>query len=343
MSHEENAGPPIEDHGFDVGVGRARMEELMSWSASVGLEHRRLAPSARAGKFPTDPARGTVGCRVMVRRVALGEVWLGIEGAALLRAVVDGDDSFVTARLAAIRRLADQLGDGPFALGAPVPELDVEAGYQAWAPVYDEMSNSLIRAEEPLVDTALDGVDAGDALDAACGTGRLARLLAARGHRTVGVDRSEAMLGRARAKLAEVEFRTGDLAALPLAAASIDVATCGLALTHLADPTPAILELARVVRPGGRVVISDAHPTFVLIQGQALFPHAGGFAYVRNHVHPHGVYLKAFREAGLEVIDCAEAPMEADFTEGLTAGAPEAAAALWRDVPAALVWTLVRR
>lgn len=280
---------------------------------------------------------------VVVRNVALGEVWLGIEGAALLRAVVEGQDSFVAARLEAIRSLAEQVGAGPFALSAPVPELDVEAGYAAWAPVYDEMSNALIRAEEPLVDAALEGVAAGDALDAACGTGRLSARLVSRGHRTVGVDRSEAMLDRARSKLSEVEFRAGELTELPVESASIDLATCGLALTHLADPAPAIAELARVVRPGGRVVISDAHPIFVLIQGQALFPHGGGFAYVRNHVHPHGVYLRAFRAADLEVIDCAEAPMEADFSEGLTAGAPEAAAALWGDLPAALVWTLERR
>ncbi len=279
----------------------------------------------------------------MGRSVSLGEVWLGIEGAALLRCVLDGDEAFVAARVAAIEALIARLGGGPFAVRSPVPELDVEEGYRAWAPVYDEMSNVLIRTEEPLVLAGLDGVGAGVALDAACGTGRLAGLLAGRGHRTLGVDRSDAMLARAREKLAGVEFRTGDLTLLPVESGSVDVATCGLALTHLADPAPAIGELARVVRPGGRVVISDAHPTFVALQGQALFPAGAGFAFVRNFHHPHSVYLRAFRSAGLDVLDCAEAPSEADFTVGLTAGAPDAAAALWADVPIALVWTLQRR
>lgn len=276
------------------------------------------------------------------RRVAPGEVWLGIEGAALLRSVVDGDDAFVADRLAAIRSLANRAGDAAFAQSTPVPELDVDAGYEAWAPVYDEMSNALIRAEQPLVDAALDGLAPGDALDAACGTGRLAARLVARGHRTVGVDRSEAMLDRARAKLADIEFRPGQLTDLPVASGSMDLATCGLALTHLTDPTPALAELARVVRRGGRVVISDAHPMFVLIQGQALFPHAGGFAFVRNYVHLHGTYLRAFRRVGLEILDCAEACMEADFSQGITAGASEAAAGLWAGIPVALVWSLVR-
>lgn len=279
----------------------------------------------------------------MDRTVALGELWLGIEGAALLRSVIEGDEEFVAARVAAIKTLVDQVDAGPFALRARVPELDVDAGYQAWAPIYDEMANALIRAEEPLVDAALEDVPPGDAVDAACGTGRhIARLLA-RGHRAVGVDRSKAMLARARSKHPGVQFRSGELTALPIASGSMDVATCALALTHLADPFPAIAELARVVRPGGRVVISDAHPIFVLIQGQALFPHDGAFAYVRNHAHLHSAYIRAFRSVGLEVIDCAEAPMEAEFTEGITAGAAEAAAALWRGVPVALVWTLGRR
>ena len=269
----------------------------------------------------------------------MGEVWLGI-GASLLRAVVDGDDAFVSARVEAIRALVAQLGGGPFELAAPVPELDVDAGYEAWAPIYDEMSNALIRAEEPLVDAALADVAPGDGLDAACGTGRHAARLVANGHQTLGVDRSEAMLAKARSKLPAVEFSRGELTALPVESDSMDVVTCALALTHLSDPSPAIAELARVTKPGGRVVISDAHPIFVMIQGQALFPHGHGFAYVRNHVHTHGTYLRAFRQVGLDVDDCAESPMEADFTHGITAGAAEAAAGLWADVPVALVWTL---
>ena len=274
--------------------------------------------------------------------MSLGELWLGVEGTALLRSVLDGDDTFVASRLDAIRRLVESGEEGPFALRAEVPELDVDEGYAAWAPIYDEISNFLIRAEEPLVEMALDGAALGVALDAACGTGRHAARLVARGHRTIGVDRSEAMLAIARSKAPAVDFRIGELTHLPLDSRSVDVAVCALALTHLADPNPAIAELARVVRPGGRVVISDAHPVFVLIQGQAMFPHRGAFAFVRNHVLLHGTYLRAFRTARLEVLDCAEAPIEADFTKGLMAGAADAAAALWRDMPVALVWTLER-
>lgn len=120
------------------------------------------------------------------------------------------------------------------------------------------------------------------------------------------------------------------------------VATCALALTHLEDPTPAIVELARAVRPGGRVILSDAHPTFVLIQGQAMFPTAGGgFAYVRNVPHLHSTYLRAFGIAGLRVLACVE-PTFSGRVGPLMAQAEEAAKALWQQVPGALVWSLER-
>lgn len=57
----------------------------------------------------------------------------------------------------------------------------------------------------------------------------------------------------------------------------------------------AIAELARVLRPGGRIVLSDAHPALVLLQGQALFSRENGLAFVRNHPHLHSRYQKAQR------------------------------------------------
>jgi SAM-dependent methyltransferase len=276
----------------------------------------------------------------MVRPVRIEEVYLGLEGTALLRHLLDGSDEFVARRAAAMRQRLAELDRQPPA--ADVPELDVDAGYEAWAPSYDTMTNDLIVAEEPVVAAAVGGLGAGRALDAACGTGRHSASLVSAGHETLGVDRSPAMLAVAREKVPEARFELGELTALPTDDKSFDLAVCALALTHLTDPVPAIAELARSVRPGGRVVISDAHPMFVLIQGQALFPRPGGLAFVRNHVHLHGTYLAAFAAAGLAVRSCDEVPMATDFTRGLFAGAAEATAAIWHELPAALVWTLER-
>jgi SAM-dependent methyltransferase len=274
----------------------------------------------------------------MARHVRIEELFLGLEGTALLRHLLDGSDDFVARRTAALRHRLTELDT--LQPGTAVPELDVDTGYEAWAPCYDTMTNDLIRAEEPLVAGAIGELDAGRALDAACGTGRHTARLVALGHETLGVDRSPAMLAIAGEKVTGARFELGELTRLPTEDNSFDVAVCALALTHLADPAPAISELARSVRSGGRVVISDAHPTLVLIQGQGLFPHGSGLAFVRNHVHLHGTYLAAFAAAGLAVESCDEVPMAPDYREGLFAGAAEAAAAIWDDLPAALVWTL---
>jgi demethylmenaquinone methyltransferase/2-methoxy-6-polyprenyl-1,4-benzoquinol methylase len=98
------------------------------------------------------------------------------------------------------------------------------------------------------------------ALDVACGTGKLtAALAAAVGPvgRVVGVDLSVAMLDEARrasGDLVQVEFRAGNALALPFEAGTFDAATIAFGLRNLANFEDGFRELARVVRPGGRVV-----------------------------------------------------------------------------------------
>lgn len=278
----------------------------------------------------------------MSRPIRLVDVYVASEGAALFRHVLEADDEFVQARLDNIATFLGKADDPMYAASMVVPELDIEEGYAAWSSVYDTIANTLIKAEEPVVHAAISSLPTGRALDAACGTGRHSAWLAAAGYDVVGVDRTEAMLSIAREKVPHGRFDIGDMEHLPFDDGEFDLAITALALTHLVDPTVAIAELARVVKPGGHIVVSDAHPTFVLIQGQAMFPTPTGMAYVRNHVHLHGTYLRAFRAAGLEVLDCQEPTVEPDFGRGLQAPVADALNALWRDIPVALVWTLRR-
>ena len=86
-----------------------------------------------------------------------------------------------------------------------------------------------------------------------------------------------------------------------------DAALSALALSHFVDPTGPVAELARVVRPGGNVVISDLHPYMVLLGGQAVFRTEGGVPhFVASHAHLPGHMLGVFREAGLTVAACIE-------------------------------------
>lgn len=101
-------------------------------------------------------------------------------------------------------------------------------------------------------------------LDVGTGTGYLAGMMAPLVGNVIGVDCSPAMLARAGEKMAQagyqhVSFREGMAERLPLAAGSVDVAMCHMLLHHVVSPRTALGELCRVVRPGGYVVIIDAH------------------------------------------------------------------------------------
>lgn len=94
--------------------------------------------------------------------------------------------------------------------------------------------------------------------DLACGTGDLCRELTVAGHRPIGFDFSHGMLREARTPVPLVE---ADILRLPVGAASADGATCGFALRNVVSLDVLCTELARVVRPGGRIsLLETAEP-----------------------------------------------------------------------------------
>lgn len=99
-------------------------------------------------------------------------------------------------------------------------------------------------------------------LDAACGPGLVARGLAARVGEVHGVDMTPAMVELARREAgregaANAVFSVGDVTALPFEPASFDGAVTRFSLHHIPAPGRVVAELARVVRPGGAVVLAD--------------------------------------------------------------------------------------
>ena len=100
------------------------------------------------------------------------------------------------------------------------------------------------------------------ALDVACGAGHAAEVAAPYVRQVVGVDLTPALLDVAAERLrnagiANVLLQSGNAAELPFLDGSFDLVFCRSALHHFASPRPAVAEMARVCRPGGRVVVAD--------------------------------------------------------------------------------------
>lgn len=130
--------------------------------------------------------------------------------------------------------------------------LEVREAYDAAGSSWAEGPTHLYRElARPLV-AAAGEVTGLRALDLGTGSGAVADVLRAGGAQVIACDGSLGML-RPRCERRPPAF-VGDVRAVPLATASVDLVTAGFVLNHLPDPVPALHEAARVLRPGGRLV-----------------------------------------------------------------------------------------
>ena len=116
------------------------------------------------------------------------------------------------------------------------------------------------RTWEALARTALPLLWPGDVLDIASGDGVLAELLSPHADRYVCIDSSQRVVNAATERLRRfenVEVREGDMHALPFAEASFDLVVLMHALTYASKPAQAVAEAARVLKPGGRLLLSS--------------------------------------------------------------------------------------
>jgi demethylmenaquinone methyltransferase / 2-methoxy-6-polyprenyl-1,4-benzoquinol methylase len=163
-------------------------------------------------------------------------------------------------------------------------------------------------------------------LDVATGTGMVVRALVSRyGCSVVGLDQSEEMLGRARAVVGDrVELVQGEAERLPFADGEFDALTFTYLLRYVDDPSATMTELARVVRPGGRIAMLEFHvpaglwhPLWVLYTrvglpalgrlvsrewydvGRFLGPNISDFW----RRHPLGELIEIWRAAGIDSVE----------------------------------------
>lgn len=142
-----------------------------------------------------------------------------------------------------------------------------QAYFSRLAPEWDRLRS--LHAPEAVVEAAvLDALGQKpirNLVDLGTGTGRMLQLLAPRASRTVGLDASHAMLSVARANLERsglrgIELRQGDIYAPPFPRDTFDLVIIHQVLHYLDDPARAIREAARLVAPGGRILVVDFAP-----------------------------------------------------------------------------------
>jgi ubiquinone/menaquinone biosynthesis C-methylase UbiE len=201
---------------------------------------------------------------------------------------------------------------------SPRTSPSIRTGYDGWAAVYDHDANPMPALEEPLVRAAVGDARGLAALDLGCGTGRHALWLAKAGATVTAVDFSEGMLAEARSKpgAGAIRFIVHDLhEPLPFPAAVFDLVVSGLVLEHLRDLAAFFGEVRRMLRPGGRAVVSAMHPAMLLRGSQARFtdPASGEVILPGSYPHQLGDFVMAAVRTGLGLEGIEERAADADF------------------------------
>jgi malonyl-CoA O-methyltransferase len=201
----------------------------------------------------------------------------------------------------------------------PDPLATVRAGYDRWAAVYDHDANPLQALEDPAVRAAVGDPRGLTTLDLGCGTGRHALWLAAAGATVTAVDFSDGMLAEARRKpgAESIRFVAHDLhQPLPFAA-EFDLVVSGLVLEHLRELDHFFTEARRVLKPGGRAVISAMHPALFLRGSQARFTDPDTGEIIQPGSVPHSIsdFVMASLRAGFRLTNVTEHAPISEFAD----------------------------
>jgi malonyl-CoA O-methyltransferase len=183
-------------------------------------------------------------------------------------------------------------------------ELSARDGYAAWAACYEDDGNPLIPLEGPAVRALFGPVASKRALDLGCGTGRHTLALAEAGAQVTALDQSPEMMTLAQRKLQghAVEWILHGLPdPLPFPDGMFALAVAGLVVEHIANLQALLRETARILCPGGRLVLSCLHPDRTAAGQRARFidPQTGVRRPITTYHRSITDYLAAAAQAGL--------------------------------------------
>ncbi len=193
-------------------------------------------------------------------------------------------------------------------------EVSVREGYAIWAASYDYEQNPLIAIEEPHVERLIAGLPATRVLDVGTGTGRYALKFARGGAAVTAIDQSPEMLAvaeeSARREGLRIDFQQMAIEeGLPFAAESFDFVVCALVLSHGPNLLGCVPDFARVVEPGGHVLITDFHPDVIGLGWRNLCTRPGATYLLPSAGDTRSHILQAVEAAGLTLREVIDVPL----------------------------------
>ncbi len=191
-----------------------------------------------------------------------------------------------------------------------IKETEPETAYDLWADAYDRQPLNLMLALDKDVFTALlqhIPLNRQSIVDVGCGTGRhWYDLLRQQPARLVGYDVSREMLSILKSKFPAQEIHRQTSHLLDQPDNHFDLLVSTLTVAHIPDIQAAMKEWARVVKPGGSLIITDYHPATLEKGGQRTFLYKGKTVAVKNHIHPLHFMMETARALGLELVETIE-------------------------------------
>ena len=176
--------------------------------------------------------------------------------------------------------------------------LTAREGYRLWAARYDD-ETAVSHLENQVVAEVGVSTTGMRLLDVGCGTAR--RLSDAHAALAIGMDLSVDMLAAARVTHV---LAAADVRGLPVATGAFDVVWCRLVLGHIAELEAAYVELSRVCRGDGAVIVTDIAPAAVAAGHRRTFRDAlGAVRELEHHAHTYERHQQAAYAAGLGVVE----------------------------------------
>jgi ubiquinone/menaquinone biosynthesis C-methylase UbiE len=185
-------------------------------------------------------------------------------------------------------------------------EANPAAGYNLWADNYDAQPDNLMLAlDEMVFGELLSSIDINNksVADVGCGTGRhWQKLFNGNPDAVIGFDVSANMLAMLQQKFPNTQTHLIQGHLLPALNNSCEVLISTLTIAHIENATAAMHEWARIVKPGGDIIITDYHPAALAKGAKRTFNYNGKTVAVKNYVHPIAEILALAKQLNLQVL-----------------------------------------